>query len=123
MMDRNLTNYVIRYFRHLMSADETSAYRHLLTTMKAMGMGRTDAQAQEQAKGKKLLAKWLSDDPNVLSLARDGYDAFMERTATRILTEQGNKVFMNCCPQCGALARTPKARQCRFCGHDWHKKV
>ena len=24
------------------------------------------------------------------------------------------------CPQCGKLARTPQAKQCRHCGFDWH---
>jgi hypothetical protein len=24
------------------------------------------------------------------------------------------------CPQCGKTLRTPKAKQCRFCGADWH---
>jgi hypothetical protein len=27
---------------------------------------------------------------------------------------------LNCCPKCDALAKTPKARQCRYCFHDWH---
>jgi hypothetical protein len=24
------------------------------------------------------------------------------------------------CPYCGEPLRTPRARQCRFCGRDWH---
>lgn len=24
------------------------------------------------------------------------------------------------CPKCGKALRTPKAKQCRFCGADWH---
>jgi hypothetical protein len=24
------------------------------------------------------------------------------------------------CPQCGKFLRTPQAKQCRFCGADWH---
>jgi hypothetical protein len=27
--------------------------------------------------------------------------------------------IINTCPQCGQLARTPLAKQCRHCGHDW----
>jgi len=24
------------------------------------------------------------------------------------------------CPHCGKRLRTPQAKQCRFCGRDWH---
>jgi uncharacterized C2H2 Zn-finger protein len=27
---------------------------------------------------------------------------------------------VNRCPRCGEVAKTPKAKQCRFCKHDWH---
>ena len=26
----------------------------------------------------------------------------------------------NNCPKCGKLARTPKAKQCRYCFYNWH---
>jgi hypothetical protein len=56
----------------------------------------------------------------VLELAREGIESFMERTADRILAEYGDEVFLNYCPRCLALAKSPHARQCRFCRHDWH---
>ncbi len=55
-----------------MTEHERLAYRHLVGTAKA-AHGRTDADAQEEAKGSTIhLRKLLSDDPNVLRLARDG---------------------------------------------------
>jgi hypothetical protein len=27
------------------------------------------------------------------------------------------------CSKCGGVLRTPRARQCRWCGHDWHLYV
>ena len=62
----------------------------------------------------------FSDDPEVLRLADGGLEVFYERTAKRILNEDREKIFINNCPTCGALAHTPKALQCRFCGHSWH---
>ena len=41
--------------------------------------------------------------------------------AERILTRSRDEVLNNC-PKCGALARTPRAKQCRHCGHDWHNR-
>lgn len=43
-----------------------------------------------------------------------------KRIAEMLLKEYSNEVFLNKCPGCGKLARTPKAKQCRFCLHDWH---
>ena len=83
---------------------------------------------------KKSMAPWLllkigptrqrlSDDPEVLLLARDGYDAFVLVTGQRILRDNRDRIVLNYCPRCGGLARTPKARQCRFCGKDWHNEI
>ena len=43
-----------------------------------------------------------------------------EELAKLILDKFRDKVFFNNCPKCEQLARTPSAKQCRFCGHDWH---
>jgi len=114
-------NYVFRYFSHLMTEHERLAYRHLVGTVKAT-RGRSDAEAQEEAKGSVFyLREMLSDQPSVLALASDGFGTFVCRTGQRILNDQRDQITFNCCPQCGALARTPTARQCRACRHDWHK--
>lgn len=43
-----------------------------------------------------------------------------KRIAEIILRDYSDKVFLNNCPKCGKLARTPKAKQCRFCEYNWH---
>jgi hypothetical protein len=113
-MDRDLEYYVFHHFSHLMNADEKKAYSHLAGTMKST-LGRSDVSAQEEVKaGGGIHSRWLSDNPDVLRLASGGFEEFREKTAKRILAEHGDRVFLNCCPRCGALARTPKAQQCRF---------
>ena len=122
-MDPQLASYLIRYYDRFMHKRERLAYRHLIGTMKVT-KGRSDPAAQEEASRKKpQLRELLSNDPSVIGLARDGMQAFVERTATRILAEHADEIFLNNCPRCGRLANTPRARQCRFCRHDWHEHV
>ncbi|MCJ8155648.1 hypothetical protein MKJ01_17975 [Chryseobacterium sp. SSA4.19] len=45
-----------------------------------------------------------------------------EDIAKRIMKETPDKVFFNNCSKCGKLARTPFAKQCRYCGYSWHSE-
>jgi hypothetical protein len=107
-------NYIIAYYPGLMTLPEHKALRHHVSTLKL-----------EDAKNVRLTRMylktgWLSDDPMILNYLSEGYIQFVLNVAARILKETPGKVFFNLCPQCGKLARTPQARQCRFCGEDWH---
>ena len=118
--DAGLTVNGVRYYGHFMDRKERLAVSHLEATMKATH-GRSDTTAQQEARSSKPhLRERLSDDPEVLRLANAGMVAFQEQTARRILAEHGDKIILNRCPKCGALARTPNARQCHSCHHDWH---
>ena len=122
-MGADEARYVFHNYSCLMTPKEQRAFSHLGGTMKAT-LGRSDPAAQEEVRaGSTHLRKFLSDDPAVLRLARDGYDAFVLQTGQRILKDHQGEIFLNCCPRCNALARTPRARQCRFCGHDWHTET
>lgn len=101
-MNPNLVGYVISYYRHLMVGTEKRAYSHLVGTMKST-MGRSDLVAQQEARNDNRFSRYLSDDPAWLELASEGYQAFVERTASRILTEHAKDVFLNLCPRCGEL--------------------
>src|SRR5262245_61170602 len=59
-------------------------------------------------------------DPAVDSALEQGHGAFLDRVRDRILAEVGNQLVMNRCPMCRRIVRTPKARQCMWCHHDWH---
>jgi hypothetical protein len=129
----DLEAYVISYFGHdLMTAIERRVHEDLLTAQPLTEAEQRlpDGIAWEEARGRVIDEKaksylrrrhsGLSDDPEVLRLANGGLEVFYERTAKRILSQDREKIFINNCPSCGALARTPKALQCRSCGHDWH---
>ena len=48
------------------------------------------------------LRNFLSADPEILELARDGVDAFVQRTAQRILAAHSDELHINHCPAIGA---------------------
>ena len=118
-MNTNLVGYVMSYYRHFMNQEEKRAYSHLTGTMKAT-LGRSDVGAQEETRNHRPFSRWLTDDPAALQLSSEGWQVFLERTANRIFAEHQKDIFLNCCPRCQKLARTPTAKQCRFCGLDWH---
>jgi CBS-domain-containing membrane protein len=78
-----------------MSAKEKLANRHLTATAKATH-GRTDVAAQEEARNSRIhLRNFLSADPEALELARDGVDAFVLRTAQRIMAAHSGDLHIN----------------------------
>jgi hypothetical protein len=98
-VDVDLVRYVIGYYGHLMTPDECKAQGHLYATMKATN-GRSDAAAQEESRTSSF-SQWQSSDEDVLRLASEGYEAFVERTAKRILAEHRPEIFLNNCPVVG----------------------
>ncbi len=42
------------------------------------------------------------------------------KIAEIIMREYKDKIILNNCPNCEKLARSPYARQCRYCRYDWH---
>jgi hypothetical protein len=71
--------------------------------------------------GKIMIDKgWISSDPEIINLLKNGYEVFKQNIITRIMTETPEKVFFNNCPKCNKLARTPHAKQCRYCSYNWH---
>ena len=116
----DLAFYIYSHYRHLMTPVERRANRHLVMTYKTtMGRSDLDAQSEVRAEGG-ARARWLSDEPEVLTLVADGLAAFQMRVARRILDEHPSEVVLNYCPRCRGLTRTPKAQWCPHCGHDWH---
>jgi hypothetical protein len=118
-VEKEKANYLLRYYGPLMTMHERQAYSDLLGAAK-MSNGITDAAALEAFRNS--TRRWRSvsaDNPQVLRLASEGLEAFVQRTAQRILDEYKEHIVFNECPRCGALLRTPRARQCRFCKIQW----
>jgi hypothetical protein len=119
-MDKELINYIITYHSNLMTGKEQLGLTHLMSEIK---IGDLDnAETREKIARKMILYKrigWLTEDKEILDLINGNHEAFYKKTAERILKEHQDKIDFNNCPNCGRLARTPFARQCRHCGHSW----
>ena len=63
---------------------------------------------------------WIIHKPQYDGLLKEGYEVFFTNVAKRILFENESELFLNLCPKCQKLTRTPLAKQCRFCFHSWH---
>lgn len=116
-MDIEIAKYITIYYSHLFTDEEKIALRHIHSTIKLSG-----DEVVKREELTKLYKKvgWLTDWQPVLDLIKDGEDIFLMNVAKRIMQEQPDKIFLNYCPECNNLARTPNAKQCRFCGLDWH---
>jgi hypothetical protein len=107
-------DYIIAYYSNLMNLEERKALRHHISTFKLEGT------ADGRLTRMYLKTGWLTDDPLILNYLGEGYVQFTLNCAERILKDNPDKVSFNLCRVCKKLARTPEAKQCRWCGYDWH---
>lgn len=117
LQDQETIDYVFNYFSRFMTEKEAAALRHhttLFNFRKSLSDDNTGGKASIFYK-----KGWLSEDEEVLSLLKDGFDVFKANTVGTIMKDHVDGIFFNNCPQCGRLARTPMAKQCRFCGNSW----
>ncbi len=108
-----LTRYVFFNYMYLLTVHEAAAYKSIL--------GQQKVQSSDSPKMQNLIrSSWISSDPEVRALLEKGEDHFMNSVRDRILREHREQVFLNHCPKCRALAKTPRARQCPKCFYSWH---
>jgi len=108
-----LTRYVIRYYPSLMTPTEAAANATIYWAK--------SADASDSSERRRMIKKSsVSSDLDVQQLLADGPDDCRYNIRNRILRDNADKVFLNYCPACHGLARTPKAKQCRHCFFSWH---
>ncbi|MBO9691416.1 hypothetical protein [Chryseobacterium sp.] len=95
-----------------MTENETLALNHHMYTLKSSENTRMRNIMIERG--------WINSAPEVTKLLEHGYETFEQNVVTRIMRETPERVFLNTCPKCHKLARTPQAKQCRYCGYSWH---
>ena len=110
-----LIDYIFQHCWHYYSETEKKAINHHIGTLKF------DNRTYLHPKLIEVRDRHITSDKNALNLLKNGYSDFIKNTATRIFKEHKNELDLNLCPKCGKIARTPKAKQCRFCLHDWHE--
>lgn len=110
-----LTHYLFRNYLGLMTPAERAAYLALILEYKAEHSSSPKMKMH-------LHARFNSLEPEVLTLLYNGAREFYITTRNRILRDHGKEIFLNHCPKCGALARTPKACLCPACSHTWFEE-
>lgn len=114
-MNKEIANYIKNYYGNLMTDDEKLALKHDISTSKSSNNPNMRNMMMKNG--------WISSDSKIVNFLEDGYEEFELNVAKRIMAETPEKVFFNNCPKCYKLARTPKAKQCRYCGHSWRDRV
>jgi hypothetical protein len=111
--ERELTRYVWDFYGQLMTPfEQRVGWAHLAEGKVAIG----HPEVAEFI----LRRHSIAGDQEAQAALADGVEAFRRRVCRRVLAEQGAKVFVNRCPSCGSVVRTPQALQCFWCGFDWH---
>jgi hypothetical protein len=106
-------NYIIAHYSNLLTSSEQLALRHYRSIIKLENVNDKSTDMYYRI-------GWLSDNSEILKYLDHGYEQFIVNCFERILKEAPDDVFFNLCPVCNKLARTPDAKQCRWCAHDWH---
>lgn len=111
--EAELTLYIWDHFRNLMTSIEK-------LTNKAISVDQKSQHASPEL-ARKMRERWGSlEDPDIAEALKDGVEAFRRSVKDRVIQDSGDEVFINRCPECQRILTTPKARQCLWCGYDWH---
>jgi hypothetical protein len=111
--DRVLTNYVCEHYSRYMTPLERGMMNAILLQQK---MQLTQSSALRQ----KLLELHQVSKEDYEAALVDGPEQYRRQVRNRLIAEHRSDVFINRCSQCQRVVRTPEARQCFWCGFDWH---
>ncbi len=111
--------YVFQFCDELMTQDEKDAYLKYSFELNVSQRNETNTELWKKFY---ISTGRLKDSypSSVTDLLKHGFQTFKFNVASRIINQCFNHPLLNYCPRCSKLARTPQAKQCRFCAHDWH---
>jgi hypothetical protein len=112
--DRELTRYVWDHYQRLLTEFEWRVGRAIQGRAKA-------ALSKSLEMAAALNRHWGAvGDAEVEAALSDGPEAFRRQVRDRLLAEHESAMFINRCPRCQRVVRTPSPHQCFWCGFDWH---
>lgn len=113
-----ITDYIWSNYGYLMTDIEYRAGMTILLFRKANAYADGDeiklAQLQNSYK--------VDQNEEANDLLKDGHELFLQQVSERLLQEKKQEVFINRCPECSRVVRTPKSKQCYWCGYYWGDK-
>lgn len=112
--DQVLSDYLFSNYRHFLTELEVRVDRAVHAELKAEWSDSNTMTNQ-------LRKRWgYQSHPDILHALENGVEGFRDRVRIRMLADHGAEIMINRCPKCSRIVATPRARQCLWCGHDWH---
>ena len=121
-MDHETAHYILTYFSNLLSEQERLAIHHTHSKIK-LELRSYYSVPDDTLTRLYHHAGWLGENEEAKDLLKDGYEQFEIKVASKVISQYKEGIFLNTCERCSRLARTPKAKQCRHCGHSWRLSV
>jgi hypothetical protein len=110
--------YILSYNSDLMTTEESIAWKHYISIHRLKSVSNSDFRRTRESlfiqRGWLLGAGYKSD------VLKDGIEKYLLKAAERVLARNKDKIKFVICAKCGGLVRTPNAKQCMHCRHDWH---
>ncbi|SEW45929.1 hypothetical protein SAMN05428988_6179 [Chitinophaga sp. YR573] len=122
-MDPQTAKYIIDHYLGLLSFEERGPIQMTLAAYLGASLDLSNPiNTQPNPIATKFYRKngWLSDDQDSSDMLKMGQDQFYILIASKLKERYESEIFINNCPKCGKLCRTPLAKQCRYCVYDWH---
>jgi hypothetical protein len=113
-MTAELQKYLLDHCREWMLPEEIRALTRIALTQYGEEVERKLVLIES-----KMEAFYGFADEQTNQLVELGKEKLEIKIAERLLKDSADKLINNC-PKCGKLAKTPRAKQCRYCKHYWH---
>lgn len=109
LINNELIEYVVNNYINKFNEKEKHLY-HLFKLNNILKKINNDLQKSELLKKMKI----EKSDLDIIKFL--DYNSYISKTALRVINEEN--IFINRCPTCGEIARTPIAKIGK-CGHKW----
>ena len=113
--DEAWTKYVLDHYAPLMTELEYRLIRVIATKEKADAIQSEVVAAKLRSLGR------LQNDDDAAKALESGPRECRRNIRDRLMRDYPAKIEVNRCPKCDRVARTPRSRQCFWCGNDWHE--
>jgi hypothetical protein len=115
-VEHEIVNYLFNNYTYLMNIHEGGAWKNFMLDYKLQTYQPTSKEYIKRINAMKI------STPEIKQLMEKGLQEFKQQWVKKVLEKEAEKIIFNRCKECGGLARTPYAKQCRYCGSQWHNK-
>jgi hypothetical protein len=113
-LEKDLPKYILDYCSDFFELEEKQARKRFSLTTFGESTSR-----EMVLKSPSTDISYGFNNPKTNAMVDIGKERFERFLVHEVLRKYETEI-LNFCNECGKLARTPKAKQCRYCGFDWH---